>query len=186
MPTKHAVSIITWSLQEKRIKRRIPRLFNNQGQWIENQEGIANTFLEHFKVLFTEHEPVHEQEIKRKITSLNIPKLIETHLDVLNKPFTAKKMKTIAFQIRPLKTLGINGKLGIFYHRYWNIVGDFTTVFTLSCLNSRYLLKELNKTLIALIPKMNNPNRVSHYRPKSLCNVAYKIISKQLLIDSNL
>ena len=73
------------------------------------------------------------------------------------------------------------GNLGFFYRKYWNIIGDLTTAFALSCLNSVYLLKELNKTLIALIPKMDNPNRVSHYRPISLCNVAYKIISKTIV-----
>ena len=40
----------------KRLKRRIPRILNNQGQWIENQDGIANIFPDHFKELFTEHD----------------------------------------------------------------------------------------------------------------------------------
>nr|GFA12357.1 hypothetical protein [Tanacetum cinerariifolium] len=40
------------------------------------------------------------------------------------------------------------------------------------------LLKELNHTIIALIPKMNAPARVNDYRPISCCNVLFKCINK--------
>jgi len=39
----------------------------------------------------------------------------------------------------------------------------------------------LNQTLIALIPKQLGPETVSQYRPISLCNIVYKIISKILV-----
>ncbi|GKB70196.1 putative reverse transcriptase domain, reverse transcriptase zinc-binding domain protein [Tanacetum coccineum] len=40
------------------------------------------------------------------------------------------------------------------------------------------LLKELNHTIIALIPKVKSPSRVNDYRPISCCNVLFKCISK--------
>nr|GFA23245.1 hypothetical protein [Tanacetum cinerariifolium] len=40
------------------------------------------------------------------------------------------------------------------------------------------LLKELNHTIITLIPKVNTPARVTDYRPISCCNVLFKCISK--------
>jgi len=40
-----------------------------------------------------------------------------------------------------------------------------------------HLLKEQNHIFIALIPKRLGPFSVTHFRPISLCNIIYKIIS---------
>ena len=54
---------------------------------------------------------------------------------------------------------------------------DITGV-VLSCLNSGSFLKSINHTFITLIRKVKNPERVIEFKPISLCNVIYKIISK--------
>jgi len=42
------------------------------------------------------------------------------------------------------------------------------------------LLPEYNRTYISLIPKISHPESLDHFRPISLCNFIYKIISKIL------
>ena len=48
----------------------------------------------------------------------------------------------------------------------------------MSSLNSDSLLKSINHTFITLIPKVPNLERVIEFRPISLCNMIYKIVSK--------
>lgn len=40
------------------------------------------------------------------------------------------------------------------------------------------LLREINNTIISLIPKVTTPAKITDYRPKLCCNVRYKCISK--------
>lgn len=44
-----------------------------------------------------------------------------------------------------------------------------------------YMPKAFNETLVTLIPKIDTPSNLTHFRPISLCNMVYKIISKVLM-----
>jgi hypothetical protein len=59
-------------------------------------------------------------------------------------------------------------------------VGPEVCKAILYSLNNGVLDNDLNSTYIALIPKIKNPTCVTEFRPISLCNVLYKIISKVL------
>jgi hypothetical protein len=64
--------------------------------------------------------------------------------------------------------------------KIWHIVGSDITQAILDFLHSGQMLKSVNYTHIALIPKIKSPDLMSQFRPISLCNVIYKIISKVL------
>jgi hypothetical protein len=64
----------------------------------------------------------------------------------------------------------------------WNVCGDEITQEVLQAVNSGVIPDRWNDTTVVLIPKIDNPNLVTQYRPISLCNVIYKIISKMLAL----
>ena len=59
-------------------------------------------------------------------------------------------------------------------------MGESVIIDVLDFLNNGNMLPDINHTNIVLIPKVKNPERMSKFRPISLCNVIYKIISKVL------
>ena len=98
----------------------------------------------------------------------------------LNKNFTREEIATALKQMHPTKAPGPDGMSAIFYQKYWNIVGCSITNMVLHVLNGNMSMACLNKTNIALIPKINNPKKMADFRPISLCNVVYKLISKTI------
>lgn len=78
----------------------------------------------------------------------------------------------------PLKSPGPDGFPAVFFHKYWHIIGSDISSCVLDFLNHNHLPARLNFTFIVLIPKVDNPKRITEFRPISLCNVVYKIGSK--------
>ena len=73
-----------------------------------------------------------------------------------------------------------DGMSAIFYQKYWNIVGNDVACMVLNVLNSNMSMADINKTYITLVPKTNNPTKMTEFRLISLSNVIYKLISKVL------
>ena len=71
-----------------------------------------------------------------------------------------------------------DGMSPIFYKSFWHIVGNDVTAIVLKALNTGVVHESLNTTIITLISKTKHPKKVADFRPISLCNVIYKLISK--------
>ena len=83
-------------------------------------------------------------------------------------------------QMHPTKASGLDGMSPLFYQKYWDIVGPCVLDCVLQALNSGIMPRHGNETIICLIPKTKNPQKITEYLPINLCNVLYKIISKVL------
>lgn len=129
------------------------------------------------KLFETSH--LTEQEIEN-ILKHNHKTLSEDSKAYLNRPFSKEEIKKIAFEIGKLKVPGPDGFQAGFYREYWDIVGDDTMDAIFEILNNNIETEDINNTFITLISKVNNAENIIQYRPISLCNVFYKILSKTL------
>jgi len=69
----------------------------------------------------------------------------------------------------------------MFFQKNWALVGDNVCALVLDVLRGARFLEGLNNTFLALIPKVDNPQPVSQFRPIWLCNVVYKIITNAIV-----
>jgi len=60
----------------------------------------------------------------------------------------------------------------------WHVIQNDVCEAVKSFFREGKFLKQLNHTLIALIPKVENPTSTTQFRPISLYNMLYKIIAK--------
>ena len=54
---------------------------------------------------------------------MHIPTIGTHQEEWLNRPFSPEEIKEAAFQIGPLKAPSIDGMPGIFYQKFWHVVG---------------------------------------------------------------
>ncbi|KAF5449841.1 hypothetical protein F2P56_030246 [Juglans regia] len=73
----------------------------------------------------------------------------------LTRPYATKDVKLALDQMHPTKALGPDGMSALFCQSYWHIVGDCVTATVLDSLNTGMLPRDVNHTLISLIPKKN-------------------------------
>lgn len=102
----------------------------------------------------------------------------EGEVAFLEKPFTKREVKRAIFGMGAWKSPGPDGIPAAFYKKRWKLVKEALVPGVLSSLNSGFILKSINRSRIVLIPTRDNLETMDHFRPISLCNVTYKIISK--------
>jgi len=98
----------------------------------------------------------------------------------LIKPFPLEEIKAAVWDCDSFKCPGPDGiNLG-FFKDFWEILKIDLLNFFAEFFHNGKLTKGLNSTFIALIPKVDNPQRVADFRPISLVSSVYKILSKVL------
>eukprot|EP00253_Pinus_taeda_P030366 PITA_30366 len=118
-----------------------------------------------------------EEDIKDLLTS--IPKLITKDQNkALNRSITLEEVEEAVKDMPNGKAPGPNGFTIDFYKACWEIIKTEVWEVVEDSRCSSSILKSFNSAFITLIPKEEEANTPSKFRPIALCNVLYKIISK--------
>ena len=161
---------------ERRKKNTITGLMDENGNWCDSTESKAAVAVSYFEKLFSTSYPSRISKVTNTIPT----RVTDEMNQWLIKEFTREEVVTALQQMHPTKALGPDGMSTIFFQKYWDIVGNNITCMVLNVLNSNMSMVEINRTNIALVPKTNNPTKMTKFRPISLCNFIYKLILKVL------
>ena len=160
-----------------RRRNNIDVIKTEDGSWISESKLIRQLFLKNFKQQFKEEEvhfPTH-------LEHLILPCVTEDENASLLTTPSPEEIKPTLFHMQNLKAPGPYGFPILFYKQLWPTIGKDMTDTIISFFRLSSMPREVNRSLIVLIPKITIPIMVNHFRPISLCNVVYKIISKLLV-----
>ncbi|XP_042969115.1 uncharacterized protein LOC122301804 [Carya illinoinensis] len=175
--SSHNVSIVRKLQKElEEEKNRISEIIDDQGRCVKDQKGIEEVFFQYYSNLSspsTDDIAAGLWGIESKVSGLMN--------EELQKDFTMLEVEAALKDMGPLKSPGPDGFGACLYQNYWSTIGEEVCQAVLSFLNEKSGLDgSINFTHIALIPKIDKPVIASDFRPISLCNVLYKLVSKVL------
>ncbi|XP_021996267.1 uncharacterized protein LOC110893468 [Helianthus annuus] len=161
------------SLKTRNHMTRIEAISNSQGVVFHGEE-VPKIFVHHYENFLGLEDnitlqPTHDL-FDKKISHEDATHMVRT--------VTSEEVKLAMFSIGNDKAPGPDGYTAAFYKHAWQIIGTDVSTAVIDFFGSGKLLRELNNTLIVLIPKKPTPSSVTDYRPIACCNVIYKCISK--------
>ena len=164
----------------RRSQNRIVRIQNADGMWEEDMDRVKEIFLEGFTKLYS------SEQVSSPRTPSNIfvwrNKLFESEAANLTLAPTDAEILFALNSIKAFKAPGPDGLHVGFFQRFWMVVGESVKHEVKQIFRLKRIPPYLNNAIIALIPKQLGPETINHFRPISLCNTIYKIVSKILVL----
>ena len=157
-------------------RNKISGLRNSGNVWCTEERQIKEIAVDYFRSLFTTSHPSELSEILEAVKPSVTP---EMNVQLL-KPYSKEEVDAALSQMEPITAPGPDGMPPLFYHSFWNFFEKDVSSAVLDCLNNCKVPTEINHTNITLIPKVKSPEFITEFRPISLCNVVYKLVSKVL------
>ena len=157
-------------------RNSIKKIQDAAGVIHEEEEDIAEVFVRHFQNLFCANSDTDMGPVLDKVQR----SLSDEMSRILEEPYKGEEISEALKQMHPTKAPGPDGMCALFYQRYWSTIGEDVVATVLHILNDGGNIGSINQTYIALIPKKKECESPVDFRPISLCNVLYKIISKVL------
>lgn len=138
---------------QRKGRNKILHIKNEEGIWKEKEEDIQKVSVQYFEYIFKAQDTLCTEAI----TSLVKPSVTHDMNARLLRRFTGEEVLNTLHQMHQTKALGPDGMLGLFFQKYWHVMGSDVLSFISSILNDGVSPQCVNQTLITLIPKVKFP-----------------------------
>eukprot|EP00253_Pinus_taeda_P016264 PITA_16264 len=163
--------------QEKAILENKLEQIHKDGEILKNHNDISALLSDHFKSI-SQEPPINKDEAIKELTAA-IPKSITLDQNwALCREISLEEVEEAIKSMPNDKAPGLDGFTINFYKACWSIVKQEVWEVVEDSRRSGTILKFVNSTFLALIPKVEDAKTPNKFRPIALCNVIYKIISK--------
>jgi len=160
----------------QRKRNQILAIKDTMGEWIHEESAVKEIVRSGFNSIYTSSF-VSGSRVAPDISQWQAS-LSDEEKESISGIASKKEIKSALWSLKAFQASSLDGLHVGFFHRFWLIVGKLAIDVVKKVFTEKVVPKYLNRTFIALIPKIQSPNTLNNYRPISLCNTVYKIITK--------
>ena len=159
----------------------IYQLKTKNDKLLTNPREILNEVADHFQTFFEEKNITPTSNPIAEPFFRDVPKLNLEDKEWLESPLTEEELQTALFEMANNKSPGEDGLPAEFHKTFWNLIKDDFFECIQYCWKEKLLPDALCRGVIRLIPKPEKELlEIPNWRPITLLNVDYKILSKVL------
>lgn len=160
----------------RRKRNRVEALKLQDDEWLYDVQAIKEAGSTYFEKLYQEEDGALDTVIFDK----SYPPLDDDILFSLTEHIQPAEIKRALFDMGPLKAPGPDGLNPLFFQSQWEVVGPSIVSTVHRIVDEPAEVRSINQTSIVVIPKIDVPENFRDFRPISLCNVIYKVITKTI------
>jgi len=162
---------------QRRKHNYIRKITDEFGVHCKGQEDLKKAVTHYFNFFYKERLTSCTME-KLEVTNLFKKMIQNEDLISLLKPVTTEEIKKVLDLFKRDKSPGLDGWMVEFFSHFFDLVSEDLVQVVEESRKFGNIPGCLNSTFLTLIPKENNPSSFGDFRPISLCNLCYKMISK--------
>ena len=155
----------------------IPAIMCSHGSLSTSLQEVGNEFVSFYQRLLGSSQDI--LPLDSAVIHCG-PCLPASSHDLLLAPVSPEDIRKAVFSIGNEKAPGPDGYSSFFYKQAWDVIGGDVCAVVHNFFHSGSLLKQVNHSIIVLVPKSAHASSPSDYRTISCCNVIYKVIAKLL------
>jgi Reverse transcriptase (RNA-dependent DNA polymerase) len=161
---------------------------DNNGENFPTQLEQENYLVSFYSSLYEKKAavPLNDESITNflgpaaTLPAVNNSKLTDAEKIDLDKELTIDEFDAASNQIKPGSAPGIDGISNKFIKKFWPLFRNPLFKYSTYCFEKGSLTESFRTAKVRLIPKKGDPKKISNWRPISLLNCFYKLISRVL------
>lgn len=161
----------------RRKKNTVHRLKLEDGSWCSDKTMLGGIAQDYFVNLFARDTNMPQTNLPQ----VAIPRLSDVAQVLLSHEVEKEEVRSALMSMKSFTAPGPDGFQPFFYKKFWDQVGDDLWHLVKKALAKGKVDEQLLEILVVLIPKVDHPSTIKEFRPISLCNVTFKLVTKVLV-----
>ena len=173
--------LLAYQIKKEQAEKTIKAIYKSENKITYHPQEINHTFFNFYNNLYQSQQAPSEESLEEYLSLIKLPEISSLDKQMLNSPFTEEEVLATINTMSLNKSPGPDGFSVDFYKEFWPEICPIFMAMVNNFCEEKTLPQTMNLAHISVLLKGGkDPLQCSSYRPISLLDHDYKIITKLL------